>query len=105
MKSTNHGRYQHIKACVQYSGGLMSFGAAKLTVDKYGAENVLLLFADTGVESPGTYAFIVQGAAALGCELVTVSQRMRKARNSRRGTLLKNINSYPTGECLFAPPS
>lgn len=64
--------YEHIKACVQYSGGLMSWGAAKLTVNKYGADNVLLLFADTGVESDGTYRFILQGANALGCNIVLV---------------------------------
>jgi 3'-phosphoadenosine 5'-phosphosulfate sulfotransferase (PAPS reductase)/FAD synthetase len=64
--------YEHIKACVQYSGGLMSWGCAKLAVDKFGADNVLLLFADTGVESDGTYRFILQGANALGCSLVLV---------------------------------
>lgn len=61
--------YKHIKACVQYSGGLMSWGAAKLACDKYGPGNVLLLFADTGVESDGTYRFILQGANALGASL------------------------------------
>jgi 3'-phosphoadenosine 5'-phosphosulfate sulfotransferase (PAPS reductase)/FAD synthetase len=65
-------RWAHIKACVQYSGGLMSWGAAKLAVDKYGPENVLLLFADVGVESDGTYRFILQGANALGAELKLV---------------------------------
>lgn len=61
--------YDHIKVCVQYSGGLMSWGAAKLACDKYGAEHVLLLFADTGIESDCTYRFILQGANALGAEL------------------------------------
>lgn len=61
--------YDHILACVQYSGGLMSWGAAKLACDKYGAEHVLLLFADTGIESDCTYRFLVQGANALGAEL------------------------------------
>lgn len=58
----------------------MSWGAAKLTVDKYGPDNVVLLFADTGAESDGTYRFMWQGAQALGVELVCV----RKTANDTR---------------------
>lgn len=47
----------------------MSWGAAKLACDRFGAEHVLLLFADTGIESDGTYRFLLQGANALGAEL------------------------------------
>lgn len=65
-------RPEHIKAVVHYSGGLMSWGAAKLACDKYGAENIVLLFSDTGVEDPDVYRFLVQGAAALGAHLEIV---------------------------------
>lgn len=61
-----------IKACCHYSGGLMSWGAAKLTCDKYGAENVVLLFSDVGTEDPDVYRFLVQGASALGARLEIV---------------------------------
>lgn len=60
---------KNIKACVHYSGGLMSWGAAKLTCDKYGAKNVVLLFSDVGTEDPDVYRFVVQGASALGAHL------------------------------------
>lgn len=63
---------KQIKACVHYSGGLMSWGAAKLTCDKYGAENVVLLFSDVGAEDPDVYRFVVQGASALGAHLEIV---------------------------------
>lgn len=63
---------ENIKACVHFSGGLMSWGAAKLACDKYGKENVVLLFSDVGVEDPDVYRFLVQGAAALGARLQIV---------------------------------
>lgn len=63
---------EKIKACVHYSGGLMSWGAAKLACDKYGKENVVLLFSDVGVEDPDVYRFLVQGASALGAHLEIV---------------------------------
>lgn len=50
----------------------MSWGAAKLTCDKYGAENVVLLFSDVGAEDPDVYRFLVQGASALGAHLEIV---------------------------------
>lgn len=63
---------QQIKACVHYSGGLMSWGAAKLACEKYGSEHVVLLFSDVGAEDPDVYRFLVQGAAALGAHLEIV---------------------------------
>lgn len=47
----------------------MSWGAAKLACDKYGKENIVLLFSDVGTEDPDVYRFLVQGAAALGAHL------------------------------------
>lgn len=54
----------------------MSWGAAKLTCDKYGAENVVLLFSDVGAEDPDVYRFLVQGASALGAHLEIVRANM-----------------------------
>lgn len=65
-----------IKAVVHYSGGLMSWGAAKLACEKYGAENIVLLFSDTGSEDPDVYRFLVQGASALGAHLEIVRANM-----------------------------
>ena len=58
---------------VQYSGGLGSWGAAKLLADEHGAENVHLLFADTQMEDEDLYRFLHEGADALGCLLTTIS--------------------------------
>jgi len=56
-------------AICSYSGGLLSWKAAQLAVKKFGPEHTVLLFADTGNESPDNYRFIVQGAAVLGAPI------------------------------------
>jgi len=40
----------NIKHVVSFSGGMGSFAEAKSCVDKFGKENVLLVFADTMME-------------------------------------------------------
>ena len=77
-----------MKVCVNYSGGLMSWGAAKLAVDQYGPDEVDLVFADTGIEDEDNYRFIVQGAGALGCQLHIVRMRGHKG--------AKNPDAYIT---------
>lgn len=54
---------------VQYSGGIGSFGAAKILVDLYGSDNVDLLFADTKTEDEDLYRFLDETKELLGCEL------------------------------------
>lgn len=46
-----------------FSGGMMSWAAAKRAVERYGAENVTLAFTDTLIEDADLYRFIVQAAA------------------------------------------
>jgi hypothetical protein len=62
-----------MEAVVFFSGGLMSWGAAKRTVAKYGAENTALLFTDTLIESPGLYRFIDAAAKNTGANLVQIA--------------------------------
>lgn len=47
-----------MKRIVQFSGGLASYFAAQRTVAKYGVENVILLFADTLIESDDLYRIL-----------------------------------------------
>ncbi|MBK3745686.1 phosphoadenosine phosphosulfate reductase family protein [Paraburkholderia aspalathi] len=58
------------KQIISFSGGAASFAAAHLAVEKYGRENVLLVFCDTLIEDPDLYRFIEEGSRALGCELI-----------------------------------
>jgi hypothetical protein len=58
---------------VSYSGGLGSFMAAKLTIDKHGPEKVRLVFTDTKTEDPDLYRFITETSDKLGVELVQLA--------------------------------
>ena len=46
-----------MKYIVSYSGGIGSAITAQMVVDKYGAENTVLLFSDTNMEDPDLYRF------------------------------------------------
>ena len=62
-----------MKAVVMFSGGKGSFLSAKRAADRFGAHEIVLLFADTMVEDPDVYEFIAAGAAYIGSELVRVA--------------------------------
>jgi hypothetical protein len=61
-----------MKHVVSFSGGMGSFAEAKSCVDKFGKENVILLFADTLMEDEDLYRFKDECVAFLECELVTL---------------------------------
>lgn len=62
-----------MKHVVNFSGGLCSFWAAYRVVQKYGIENVVLLFADTLVEHPDLYAFLAWAARILGVPITRIA--------------------------------
>lgn len=62
-----------MKHIISYSGGLGSFAAAKLTVEKYGPDACSLIFTDTKTEDEDLYRFINETSKALGIELVTLA--------------------------------
>lgn len=62
-----------MKRIVQFSGGLCSYFAARRVVERYGKDDVTLLFADTLIESPGLYKFLEQGAASLGLPVTRIA--------------------------------
>lgn len=64
----------NMKHIISFSGGMGSFAEAKSCVDKYGKENILLLFADTLMEDEDLYRFLNETVEFLGCELVTISK-------------------------------
>lgn len=59
-----------MKHIISYSGGLGSFSAAKMTIDKYGVENCVAIFTDTKTEDEDLYRFLNQSTSALGIELI-----------------------------------
>lgn len=60
-------------AVVMFSGGIGSWGAAMRAVDRYGADNVTLLFTDTKMEDEDLYRFLRQSAALTGAKLVEIA--------------------------------
>ncbi|WBK39939.1 phosphoadenosine phosphosulfate reductase [PinkBerry-associated phage LS06-2018-MD08] len=59
-----------MKYLVFYSGGIGSFYATKLLVNKYGKENVVALFTDTNFEDESLYKFINQTVKHLGIDII-----------------------------------
>ena len=59
-----------MKRIVSYSGGLGSFMAAKICKDNFGAENCVLIFADTHTEDEDLYRFVKETVDYLGIEFV-----------------------------------
>jgi 3'-phosphoadenosine 5'-phosphosulfate sulfotransferase (PAPS reductase)/FAD synthetase len=59
--------------CLFFSGGLMSWAAAKRAVAKYGVENSTLLFTDTLIEDADLYRFLDEAADNVGAPLVKIS--------------------------------
>jgi hypothetical protein len=64
------GNKKHV---VSFSGGMGSFAEAKSCVDKYGKDNVLLLFADTKMEDEDLYRFMFETVAFLDCDLMVLT--------------------------------
>lgn len=59
---------------VNFSGGLCSFWAAHRVIEKFGKENVVLLFADVLIEDPDLYAFNEAAAKYLGVPITRVCE-------------------------------
>lgn len=62
-----------MKHSVSFSGGICSFWAAARVVERYGAENTTLLFADTKMEDEDLYRFMGEAVQYLGAPLVTIA--------------------------------
>ena len=61
------------KWVVSFSGGICSYFAAKLTIERYGAANVVLLFADTNYEDEDLYRFLAESSAKLGVPITRIA--------------------------------
>lgn len=57
---------------VSLSGGTTSWAAGKRVVERFGSEDVVLLFADVRGEDDETYAFLEEGAANIGVPVTRI---------------------------------
>lgn len=83
-----------MKYIVNFSGGLCSFWAAHRCVQRFGKENVILLFADTLIEDPDLHAFNGKAVEILGCKFFRVSRGLTPWQLFRREGLIAN-NQHP----------
>lgn len=58
---------------VMYSGGVGSYLTARRVIEQHGTENVHLLFADTKIEDPDLYRFLLQTSQAVGVRLTVLA--------------------------------
>ena len=70
MRQTGDAILKHI---VFFSSGIGSWVAAKRVVERHGAEQVALLFADTGIEDEDNYRFLHEAAENIGAPLHIVA--------------------------------
>jgi hypothetical protein len=77
-----------------FSGGLCSFWSAWRDVQEVGPENVVLLFADTLVESDDLYQFLKDASALLGVPVTRVSRELTPWQLFRQERMIGN-NKYP----------
>lgn len=79
-----------MKRLENFSGGLCSFFAAKRDVEKFGPENVVLLFADVLIEDADLYEFINRASGLLGVPITRVSREMAPWELFRKEGLIAN---------------
>lgn len=62
-----------LKVIVQFSGGKDSLASLLWAIQKYGKENIIVVFCDTKWEHPLTYTYIVQIMEQLEMEIINLS--------------------------------
>lgn len=58
---------------VSYSGGVGSWAAAKRVAEKYGTQDMVLLFSDTLIEDEDLYRFLGESAANIGAPITRIA--------------------------------
>lgn len=62
-----------MKHIIMYSGGIGSWATARRVIDKYGKQDVVLLFTDTLIEDEDLYRFLEETVKDLGCEYYKIA--------------------------------
>jgi 3'-phosphoadenosine 5'-phosphosulfate sulfotransferase (PAPS reductase)/FAD synthetase len=92
------------KHVVQYSGGISSWGAAVRVAERYGSDDLDLLFADTLIEHPDTYAFLEASAADVGGNLIRITEGRTPWQVFKDKRFLGNARIDPCSEMLKRKP-
>jgi 3'-phosphoadenosine 5'-phosphosulfate sulfotransferase (PAPS reductase)/FAD synthetase len=92
------------KHVVQFSGGLGSFWSAFRVIEKYGPDNVILLFADTLIEDADLYRFLADACRFFGLPLVRVADGRTPLEVFRDVRFLGNSRVAPCSKYLKQLP-
>lgn len=82
-----------MKHIVNFSGGDCSFWAAHMVVERYGAENTVLLFADVLIEDEDLYAFNAKAEQILGIKITRLCYGLTPWQLFRKEGLIANDRS------------
>ena len=94
-----------MKHVVMFSGGVMSWAAARRVAEQHGTDELLLLFADTSMEDADLYRFVVEAAANVGGELVTLRDGRTPWQVFRAKRLMGNTQHDPCSAALKREPT
>lgn len=94
-----------MQCVVFFSGGLMSWAAAKRAVERYGAENTTLLFTDTRIEDPDLYRFLEEAATDVGAKLLKIADGRTPWEVFRHKKSIGNTRRDPCSDLLKRQPS
>lgn len=83
-----------MKHIVNFSGGLCSFWAAMRVRERFGPDDMVLLFADTLIEDPDLYRFNEQAAELLGVPITRLTLGLTPWELFRRQGIIGNAK-YP----------
>jgi hypothetical protein len=92
---------------VQFSGGITSWAAATLVVERYGTDDLVLLFADVQVEDEDLYRFNRDVEASIGVPLTVVADPQRRTPQQvfRDERFLGNSRIAPCSHLLKQQPA
>lgn len=89
-----------MKHIISFSGGAGSWGAAKRVAEKFGTENMILLFADTLVEDPDLYRFLADSSQNLGVPITRIAEGRTPMQVMRDEKIIGNSLIDPCSKIL-----
>ncbi|MFD3714305.1 hypothetical protein [Streptomyces sp. NPDC058677] len=93
-----------ITRVVQLGGGITSWATARIVVERYGAANTVLLFADVKAEHPDLYRFNDDVSKSLGLPITTVADGRTPIEANRDAKFLGNSRLAPCSKLLKQVP-
>lgn len=89
-----------IKSVCMFSSGISSWAAAKKYVGQHGADGLVLLFADTGIEDEDNYRFLQDAAGNIGGRLEVLSDGRTPWEVMRDRKIIGNSRVDPCSDML-----